>query len=201
MHVDQPEKAEVAQCTGHGPWSQATDEVAEPAQLAPPLNGAGLSQVRVPDFVPAPQLVEQVPYVQPDQTPSTGHAWVLQSRDEVAEEPSAVHSAPFTNALWNGAGLVHVRELVCVPVPHDLVQVDQAVNVVWTQSTGHAWALQVRVSAECGQATPPADGATVARLRFCEPVPHDLVQVDQAAQLLVTQSTGHELSLQARVSS
>ena len=46
------------------------------------------------------------------------------------------------------------------------------------QLTGHAWLLQVRVSAECGQATPPALGCTLGRVRFCEPVPHDLVHVE-----------------------
>jgi len=100
---------------------QLCDEVAEPAQSAPPW--ARPSHVRVIDWVPVPQLLEQVPYAQLDQTPSTGHSWVLQLRDEVAEEPSAVHSAPFTYALWNGAGLVHVRVIDCVPVPQLLEQV------------------------------------------------------------------------------
>ena len=38
------------------------------------------------------------------------------------------------------------------------------------------------------------------RLRFCEPPPHDLVHVDQAFQLLVTQFTGQANVLHARVS-
>jgi hypothetical protein len=43
-------------------------------------------------------------------------------------------------------------------------------------------------------------GSVWARLRFCAPVPHDLVQVDQAAQPLVTQSVAHAAALQLRVS-
>jgi hypothetical protein len=104
----------VAQCTGHGPWSQAAVEVVEPAQSAPPLRRP--SHVRVIDFVPAPQLVEQVPYVQPDQVPSTAHAWVLQFCDEVVEP---AQSAP----PLNGAGLSHARVIDCVPVPQLLEQV------------------------------------------------------------------------------
>ena len=41
---------------------------------------------------------------------------------------------------------------LCEPVPHDLVQVDQAPHDAMPQSTGHAWVLQARVSAECGHA-------------------------------------------------
>jgi hypothetical protein len=66
------------------------------------------------------------------------------------------------------------------PVPHDLVHVDQAVNEVCAQSAAHAWVLQLRVSAACGHALPPSVGCDMPRLRLCEPVPHDRVQVDQA---------------------
>ena len=43
-------------------------------------------------------------------------------------------------------------------------------------------------------------GSVWARLRFCEPVPHDLVQVDQAPKPRVTQLAAHSTVLQARVS-
>ena len=66
---------------------------------------------------------------------------------------------------------------------------------------GSSWRdFSARVSAECGHALPPKLGCTVARLRFCEPVPHDLVHVDQAPKVGTTQSTAHAAVLQLRVS-
>ena len=97
-------------------------------------------------------------------------------------------------------GSVKVRVRDCLPLPHDLVQVDQAVKVPILQSVAHACWLQARVSALCGHFLPPSIGGTRTRLLRCEPVPHDLVQVDQAAQPLVTQSVEHVCSLQLRVS-
>jgi len=79
-------------------------------------------------------------------------------------------------------GSVCARLRFCEPVPHDLVHVDQAPKPSVTQSVAHAAVLHARVSAECGHATPPSVGSTVARLRHCEPVPHDLVHVDQASK-------------------
>jgi hypothetical protein len=43
-------------------------------------------------------------------------------------------------------------------------------------------------------------GSVWVRLRCCEPVPHDLVQVDQAAKTEVAQSVAQFSSLQERVS-
>ena len=68
------------------------------------------------------------------------------------------------------------------------------------QSIGQTWSLQVRVSPECGHTLPPSRGATFVRLRFCEPVPHDLVQVDHAPKRLTMQSVAQAASLQTRVS-
>jgi hypothetical protein len=65
----------------------------------------------------------------------------------------------------------------CEPVPHDLVQVDQLLaKASYTQSSAHAWLLQLRASEACGHASPPSVGAARVRLRDCEPLPHDLVQ-------------------------
>ena len=91
------------------------------------------------------------------------------------------HAAP----PKRGATLARLR--FCEPTPHDLVQVDQAPKEPSTQSTAHGAALQVRVSAECGHALPPNVGSTVARLRFCEPTPHDLEQLDHAPKRLTMQ--------------
>ena len=49
-------------------------------------------------------------------------------------------------------------------------------------------------------ALPPNVGSTVARLRFCEPAPHDVVQVDHAAKRLTMQYVAQVASLQTRVS-
>jgi hypothetical protein len=93
-----------------------------------------------------------------------------------------------------------VRLRLCEPVPHDLVQVDQAVNGVCTQAVGHACVLQACVSSECGQILPPNEGGLTERLRFIEPVPHDWVQVDQAPRPEYSQSMAHGFALQLRVS-
>jgi len=86
------------------------------------------------------------------------------------------------------------------PLAHDLVQVDQAPNDGKTQSTGHLCALQVRASWACGQALPPFVGSVKVRLRDCLPLPHDLVQVDQAVKAPMVQSTAQAALLQTRVS-
>jgi hypothetical protein len=72
--------------------------------------------------------------------------------------------------------VVTKRLRFCAPVPHDL-----AVHGVYVEKAGtmqskmHLCAVQLRASAECGQALLPFLGSTVTkRLRFCAPVPHDL---------------------------
>ena len=95
------------------------------------------------------------------------------------------------------AGWVQVRVRNVMPLSHFLEQLDQAVKSVQPPSIGHGCSMQVRVSEACGHATPPNWGATVARLRFCEPVPHDRVQVVQAPNAGTTQSTGQLWVLQA----
>ena len=54
---------------------------------------------------------------------------------------------------------------------------------------------------ECGHATPPKVGSVCARLGCCAPVPHDVVQVDQAPKASALQSVAHAAVLQLRVSS
>jgi hypothetical protein len=101
-----------------------------------------------------------------------------------------------------GASLLRLRDCE-PPVPHDTVQVLQEPQALILQSVGHDAALQSRVSAECGQAPPPQDGGTMARLRPCEPLPHDLVQGDHALseKAEYAQLTGQHAALQSRVSS
>ena len=120
----------------------------------------------------------------------TGHAWLLQVRV----------SAECGQATPPALGWTLARVRFCEPAPHDLVQLDHAVQVAMLQSAGHACVLQARVSVECGHATPPDEGSTVARLRLCEPVPHDLVQVDQALKADTTQLTAHGCELHERAS-
>jgi hypothetical protein len=146
---------------------------------------------RLRDCMPEPHdLVQAVQAVKALVAQCTGHgpwlhAWV---------------SAECGHAVPPKRGAVLARLRFCEPLLQEAVQVDQAPKEPSTQSTAHGAALQVRVSAECGHALPPNVGSTVARLRFCEPVPHDLVQVDQAAHAAPTQSTAHACVLQARVS-
>ena len=93
-----------------------------------------------------------------------------------------------------------VRLRDCAPVPHDLVQVDQAPNADTAQCTGHGPWLHRCVSAVLGHAAPPLDGCVCVRVRRCVPAPHDLVHWLHAPYVPSTQSTGHACWLQARVS-
>jgi hypothetical protein len=97
-------------------------------------------------------------------------------------------------------GSVVARLRFCKPVPQDLVHADQLTQVGTMQSTAQEKMLQVRVSAECGHAEPPFMGSIVARLRCCEPEPHDFVHGDQAFQAGTTQLIGHAWRLHGRVS-
>jgi hypothetical protein len=61
-----------------------------------------------------------------------------------------------------------------------LVHVVYAPQPRVTQLRGQLCELQSRVSALCGQASPPLSGCVFERERDCEPVPHDFVHVVQA---------------------
>jgi hypothetical protein len=92
------------------------------------------------------------------------------------------------------------RERDCVPVPHDLVHVVQALKARTVQWIGHGPCVHERVSAVCGQDLPPFRGARTTRERRCRPLPHDFVHVPQLAQLPMRQSVGQACALQRRVS-
>jgi len=77
-------------------------------------------------------------------------------------------------------GCTTMRERRCEPRPHDFVHVLQAPKLPTLQSTAQVCLLQSRVSALCGQASPPLSGCVFERERDCEPVPHDFVHVVQA---------------------
>ena len=98
----------------------------------------------------------------------------------------------------SGATIVRTRS--CVPPAHESEQAVNGVQVLMAQSTGQPCVLQVCVSVECGHAAPPALGPVCARLRDCEPVPHEAVHVDQAPKSPTTQSVAHAAVLQLRVS-
>ena len=147
--------------------------------------------LRLRRVTPPPQEVVQVDHsVQEPRRQLAGHAARLHAR--VSEE--CAHGLPPSMASM----VPRVR--LCEPVPHDLVQVDQAAHLPSVQSVGQLAALQARVSAECGHAVPPHAGATFWRVRFCEPVPHDLVHVDHAPKLAMPQLAGQHCELQVRVS-
>ena len=73
------------------------------------------------------------------------------------------------------------------------------------QSMGHGVVLHDRVSALCGQATPPKFAPTFMRTRDCELGPlapaHVLPQTVHALHEPTLQSVGHDMSLHGRVSS
>ena len=110
-------------------------------------------------------------------------------------------------------------------MPHDFVHVVHALKPDTTQCTAHACVLQARVSARCGQASPPLLGCDVMdldlawvfgtlalfrRRLFLLPcgvgggagvgVVHELVHVVQAPQSEKAQFVGHACVLQAWVS-
>jgi hypothetical protein len=86
---------------------------------------------------------------------------------------------------------VTLRLRDCAPVPHDLVQVDQAPNADVAQWTGHGPVLHACVSAACGHTAPPCCGCTKVRLRDWNAPPHDFGHIDQDDQALMPQSIGH----------
>jgi hypothetical protein len=135
---------------------------------------------RLRDCAPVPHDLVQV-----DQTPNAdvaqwiGHGPLLHVRVSSA----CGHALP----PFVGGVLVRLRDWM--PLPHDFVQVNQDSHVPTSQLTGHAWLLQSRVSAACGHALPPNVGSVCARLRCCEPAPHDTVQVDQLSKVPSSQST------------
>ena len=91
-----------------------------------------------------------------------------------------------------------------VPVPHvcEHVLSAQSGHVPSTQLAGQQWSLHVRASRRLGHSTPPYWTAVVMeRVRCCEPAPHDFVHAVHALYVDTTQSTGHGLALQLRVSS
>ena len=123
---------------------------------------------------------------------STGQACTLQLTMVVSAGQALPPMEPAVQII--------VRVRFMKPAPHETEQASHAPHWPTRQSMAQLCALQLRVSAECGQALPPFMGSTVARLRFCAPVPHDLVQVDQAEKAGTTQSKMHTCALQLRVS-
>ena len=97
-------------------------------------------------------------------------------------------------------GAVSERLRDCEPTPHDLVHVVHAPQEATTQLRGQACLLHWRVSAECGQASPPLRGWISVRSRDWNPVPHDLVHEVQAFQDFTMQSLAHACELHGRVS-
>ena len=69
--------------------------------------------------------------------------------------------------------MVRLRD--CAPWPHDLVQVDQAVQAEMTGCTGHSTLAAVGLGV-VQQGLPPKTGTTWTRRRSCEPVSHASVQ-------------------------
>jgi hypothetical protein len=190
VHTVQAENAEVVQCTGQGPWLHVFVS-RECGHAAPP--NLGSTVVRLRDVKPAAHDVVQVDQLEKLPTAQlTGHACTLQAR--VSAECG--HAAPPC------CGSVVARLRDWKPLPHDFVQVDHALSGPTTQSTAHAGTLQARVSAECGHGLPPyeATGATVLRVRCCEPPPHDLVHADHALKVDTAQSIGQGKVLQLLVS-
>ena len=104
------------------------------------------------------------------------------------------------NALPHGLppheGWLQPRAATCEPLPHDLVQAAQALQVWYVPSSGQHCELQRAVWDRPGQALPPCWGATHVRVRVWVPVPHVREQALKADQPLTTASTGQACVLQ-----
>ena len=163
---------------------------AECGQAWPPKVGAALLRSRF--WEPPLQELVQADHVLKAPTPqSVAQGAALQAR--VSAECG--HAAP------PSVGSTVARLRLCEPVPHDLVQVDQALKADTTQLTAHGCELHERTSELCGHAAPPNVGATCERLRFCQDVPQETGHVDQALKVPIAQSMAHVWLLQLRVSS
>ena len=124
---------------------------------------------------------------------STSHGAVLQLR---VFSRTVGHATPPASAL---TVMERVRD--CTPPSQDSEQVLQAVQAVWTQSIAHMCVLHVLTSLRCWHDLPPKVGtATTTRVRFITPVPQLLVQVDQAANGVCSQSVGQLWGLHDLVS-
>jgi hypothetical protein len=80
-----------------------------------------------------------------------------------------------------------------------LVHVDQAAQLLATQSTGHAWALQVNCSTAAPHASPPwLETTRTDRLRVWTPLPHVVEHGVNMPQPDIAQSTGQAWVLHTR---
>lgn len=179
LHDDQAEKADVAQCTGQGPWSHAADSCSSDSSHTAPPAAAGLVTVRVRCFVPTePHDFEQAPHgAQSEYSQSSGQACVLHA--------TSFELGPHASPPKLGATSCE-RVSVYNPVPQLTLHVVEPVQPDCWQSTGHSWTLQaIDMLVGAGQTAPPNDGAVIeARARLAVPAPHDLVhvlQLDQSA--------------------
>jgi hypothetical protein len=120
----------------------------------------------------------------------TGQRCVLQARV----------SAVWEWALPPALGGVAERERSMEPPPHDLVHVDHERHAATLPSTAQTKSLHSRVSLRYGHEYPPLLACRVtARLRLCEPLPHDLEHGDQAENAETEQWTGQLVVPQERV--
>ena len=87
-----------------------------------------------------------------------------------------------------GCVILRVR-VFCPPLPHVLLHALHALHELTMPSTGQQFWLHLRVSAECGHATPPKRGCTVGRERACKPPPQLFVHVVQAVPAFTNDST------------
>jgi hypothetical protein len=195
VHVLHVLNSDTVQCTGHPPRLQVPCSVVAPH--ATPPKPAAVVTVRERDLVPWAQvIVHALQSVHVPITQSTGHACTLHPCDSSSTGQATPPSA---------GCVVTVRERVCEPVPHDLVQLDHASKppqAETTQSTGQATELHARVSLEAAHATPPLDtGVATGRERTWVPVlPQLTEQAPHAPQVPIVQSTGHSAVPHACVS-
>mmetsp|Transcript_3511 Transcript_3511/g.11581 ORF Transcript_3511/g.11581 Transcript_3511/m.11581 type:complete len:452 (-) Transcript_3511:558-1913(-) len=184
LHVLQLPHSPQWQFTGQGLELQSEVSRGKPSQGLPPKMACTFT-LRSRVFVPFPQVfVQDVHRSQSDHTQSTGQPSVLQGR-ETSDFPW--HALP-----PNAAGVVMLRRRTRVPPPHVLLQFDQGLHSLHSQSTGQPSRLHRFCSwSPPWHSVPPfADSSAFRRVRMVRPPPHVLEQSDQLPQVVHSQFTG-----------
>ena len=145
LHLDQGEKADTSQCTGHGPILHALSSC-WCAHLFPPCC-ASIAMPRMRCCLPRPQVRSQM----------------LHSLNGIITQWTGQALAPHLRTCFiaghtippNRAGRFSMRERVCEPPPQLASQELQGPKIETSQSTGQLSSAHGRCSKSFGHTAPP----------------------------------------------
>jgi hypothetical protein len=190
----QAENEDISQWVEQAPKKHGSSPLSD-GHTMPPCPEC-LTMMRVRNRIPVPHVTEHGENaLHADTMQSIAHGAAEHARCSVACAHDWPPNAPLCNAP---------RHRDCTPLPHDALHSVQSAHAIILQSMGHAWVLHSSISAAWGHACPPNCGCTETRWRVRQPLPHERLQavapLFQAVQSPTSQSTGHSLVLQLRVS-